>query len=256
MTGIDFQGKTVLITGASLGIGAALARAFAAAGANVGIGYNRSEAEALHLIGELTDAGRSAIPLKGDVTDPAVVERIIEETVSAFGTVDVLINNAGALISRSAISDASDDLYESIMALNMRSMFQACRAVIPVMTARGGGNIINLSSIAARTGGSGGSVLYAASKGAVATFTRGLAVELAPVGIRVNALSPGLIATPFHEGGTTDPEVFKRLAQAIPMGRAGTAEECVGGALFLASDELSSYVTGQILEVNGGSFRP
>ncbi len=254
--GTDLAGKSVLITGASLGIGAAMARAFAAAGAHVGIGFNRSEDEALQLVDEITATGRSAIALQGDVTDPAVIERIIQQTVSAFGTVDVLINNAGALISRSAIVDASDDLYERIMALNMRSMFQACRQVIPIMTARGSGSIINLTSIAARTGGSGGSVLYAASKGAVATFTRGLAVELAPSGVRVNALSPGLIATPFHEGGTTDPEVFRRLSQAIPMGRAGTAEECVGAALFLASEEMSSYVTGQMLEVNGGSYRP
>lgn len=256
MQGPSFEGKNVLITGASLGIGAALARAFAAAGANVGIGYRRSADEATALRDEIVAAGGTAVLLRGDVADQQELQEVISGARSQLGSIDVLINNAGALIARSPIAEAPDDLYERIMALNVRSMFEACRAVIPEMRERGSGNIINLTSIAARTGGAGGSVLYASAKGAVATFTRGLAVEVAPFGIRVNALSPGLISTPFHGDGITPPEHFAQMEASIPMGRAGTAEECVGPTLFLASDEMSSYVTGQMLEVNGGLYRP
>ncbi len=256
MIGPAFTGKTILISGASLGIGAAMARGFAAAGGRVAVGYNRSEREAHEVVEGITRAGGTAVAVQGDVTDSATLERIIAETVTALGPIDVLINNAGAMSTRALIHEATDEMYDQIMALNVRSMFQACRAVIPSMLERGTGNIINLSSIAARTGGGGGSVVYASAKGAVATFTRGLAAELAPSGIRVNAVSPGLIATPFHEGGTTPPEMFARMEATIPMGRAGTAEECVGAALFLASDELSGYVTGQMVEVNGGLHRP
>jgi 3-oxoacyl-[acyl-carrier protein] reductase len=256
INGPSFEGKNVLITGASLGIGAALARAFAQAGANVGIGYRSSAAEASALHSEIVAGGGNAVLLQGDVTEPGELADVISGAREEFGSIDVLINNAGALVGRSPIDAAPDDLYEQIMALNVRSMFEACRAVIPEMRERGSGNIINLTSIAARTGGAGGSVLYASAKGAVATFTRGLAAELAPFGIRVNALSPGLIRTPFHEGGVTSPEHFAKMEEGIPMSRAGTAEECVGPTLFLASDEMASYVTGQMLEVNGGLYRP
>lgn len=256
MQGPSFQGKNVLVTGASLGIGAALARAFAVAGANVGIGYRRSAEEAVAIRDEIVGSGGTAVLLRGDVADKQELQEVIRGARSQLGSIDILINNAGALIARSPIAEASDDLYDRVMALNVRSMFEACRAVIPEMRERGSGNIINLTSIAARTGGAGGSVLYAAAKGAVATFTRGLAVEVAPYGIRVNALSPGLISTPFHTDGITPPEHFAQMEASIPMGRAGTAEECVGPVLFLASDHMSSYVTGQMLEVNGGLYRP
>lgn len=256
MHGPSFEGRNILITGGSLGIGAALVRGFAAAGGRVGVGYNRSATEAEALVEEVEAAGGTAVALKGDVTVPAELERVIAQHGEQLGPIDVLINNAGALVGRSLIHEAEDDLYERIMDLNVRSMFQACRAVIPEMIERGSGNIINLTSVAARTGGAGGSVLYASSKGAVATFTRGLAVELAPHGIRVNALSPGLIRTPFHDNGITPEEHFTRMEQGIPAGRAGNAEECVGPTLFLASDEMASYVTGQMLEVNGGLYRP
>lgn len=252
---IRFDGQAVLVTGASTGIGAAIARAFGASGASVGVHYNRSEAEARQVAAEIESAGGRAVLLRADVSDASQSETVVGAMVDAFGRLDVLVNNAGALVHRSPIADAADALFDEVMRLNLDSVFRLCRAAIPVMRAQGSGNIINMTSIAARTGGAGGSVLYATSKGAVSTFTHGLARELAPDNIRVNAIAPGVILTPFHERYST-PDMIAAMVKAIPMNRAGAAEECVGTALFLASDQLSSYVTGQIIEVNGGQYMP
>ena len=149
----------------------------------------------------------------------------------------------------------SDEDFDRIIALNLASVVATCRQVIPAMRRQGGGAIVNLTSIAARTGGGGGSVLYATAKGGLSTFTRGLARELAPEGIRVNAVAPGIITTPFHDRHTTHDQM-RAMVDGIPMGRAGDPKECVGAVLFLASTALSSYVTGQVLEVNGGQLTP
>lgn len=252
---IRFDGKAVLVTGASTGIGAAIARAFGAAGANVGVHYNRSHAEAQQVAADIEAAGGRAHLIQADVSEAAQVAAVMDAMLGAFGRLDILVNNAGALIQRSSIADATDALFSEVMRLNLDSVFQLCRAAIPVMRAQGSGNIINMTSIAARTGGAGGSVMYATSKGAVSTFTHGLAKELAPDQIRVNAIAPGVILTPFHERYST-PQMIAAMVETIPMKRAGTAEECVGAAFFLASDALSSYVTGQIIEVNGGQYMP
>ncbi|HEY4137811.1 MAG TPA: SDR family oxidoreductase, partial [Casimicrobiaceae bacterium] len=143
----------------------------------------------------------------------------------------------------------------SVMDLNVRSLVAASSAAIPFMRRAGHGNIINVTSIAARHGGGNGAVLYASAKGFVSTFTRGLAKEVVKDGIRVNAVSPGVITTPFHERYST-PAMLESFKATIPMGRLGTAEECVGAFMFLASDTLSGYVTGQIIEVNGGQYMP
>ncbi len=252
---IRFDGKTVLVTGASTGIGAAIARAFGAAGARVGVHYHRSEHEARQVADEIVAAGGQAHLIQADVSDAAQVDEFVESMLGAFGRLDILVNNAGALVQRSPVADASDELFSEVMRLNLDSVFQLCRAAIPIMRGQGSGNIINMTSIAARTGGAGGSVLYATSKGAVSTFTHGLARELAPFNIRVNAIAPGVILTPFHERYST-PQMIAGMVETIPMKRAGTAEECVGTAFFLASDALSGYVTGQIIEVNGGQYMP
>lgn len=252
---IRFDNQVVLITGASTGIGAALAKAFGEAGASVVVHYNRSEAEARAVAAHIEAAGSRALLVQADVSTAAEVKRVVDTTLEAFGRIDILINNAGALIQRLPVAEVSDALYDQIMDLNTRSVFEFCKYVVPVMQQQGHGNIINMTSISARNGGGGGSVIYAMSKGAVSTFTRGLAKELAAQNIRVNAISPGLILTPFHER-YTEPERMKQLIATIPMGRAGEAEECVGTAFFLASDKLSGYVTGQIIEVNGGQYTP
>lgn len=252
---IRFDQQVILITGASTGIGAALARAFGAAGARVGLHYNSSETAAQAVAGEIEAAGGEVWLVRADVTAPEQVKQLVVQTLERFGQIDILINNAGGLIKRQPVADMPAELYQYIMDLNMTSVFQICQQVIPIMQRQGRGNIINVTSIAARLGGGAGAVVYATSKGAVSTFTRGLARELAGQNIRVNAISPGVIDTPFHERYST-PEQIAAMVKTIPMGRVGQPEECVGAAFFLASEAMSRYVTGQIIEINGGQLMP
>jgi len=250
----DLAGKVVLITGASTGIGAALARGFAAQGAHVAINYHSSEAAAEALAREIRSAGAQALLARGDVTDPAACARIVAETADHFGRIDGLINNAGLMLGRVPSLEASDEHISSVIDLNVRSVISVTRAAAPWLERRGG-FVINTTSIAARNGGAGGAVLYAAAKGFVSTLTRGHAKELIGRKIRVNGVAPGVIATPFHDRYTNEQQLeAQRLT--IPMGRVGTPEECVGAYLFLASEMLSGYIIGQIIEVNGGQLMP
>ena len=180
---------------------------------------------------------------------------MVENVVTEFGGIDILINNAGAMLERTTLVEASAEHFHRVMDLNFTSVYTACHTVIPIMRKKGGGNIINVTSIAARTGGAAGSGIYAASKAAVSTLTRNLAKEEAPNNIRVNAVSPGVITTPFHDKVST-PAQMEAAKAAIPQGRLGIAQDCVGTFLYLASDELSRYVDGQIIEVNGGQLMP
>ena len=252
---IRFDNQVVLITGASTGIGAALARAFGKAGARVVVHYHASAEAAQSVLRDIQASGGQGYLVRADVTQPAQLKSMLDNVLDHWGTVDILVNNAGGLIRRSSLPDMPDDVYQYIMDLNLTSVYQLCKLVIPIMQRQGHGNIINVSSVAARNGGGPGAAVYAASKGAVSTMTRGLARELAPFNIRVNALSPGIILTPFHERYST-PEQLAGLVKTIPMQRAGQPEECVGAVFFLASDALSSYVTGQVIEVNGGMLMP
>jgi 3-oxoacyl-[acyl-carrier protein] reductase len=250
----DLKGKVVLITGGSTGIGAAVARAFGANGAKVAINYNASQAAAEKVAADVKAAGGAALLVKGDVTQPETAAKVVGDTVAAFGRLDVLINNAGALVKRTPIAEYSDDFLDDVLDLNVAQVVRFVReATIQMRKQGGGGAIINVSSIAARHGGGPGSVIYAAAKGFVAVATRGWARELAKDGIRVNGVSPGVILTPFHERYSTA-EQLKAMQATIPMDRLGVPEECVGAFLYLASNELSGYVTGQMIEVNGGQF--
>ena len=251
----DLKDRAILITGASTGIGAALATAFAAQGSRVALHYNASVAEAEALAAAIRSAGGHVALVRGDVAAPGATERVVEDAAAALGGLDGVINNAGGMLGRLPTSEITDAHYELVMDLNARSVLAATRAAHPLLKARGGGFIINTTSIAARNGGGAGSLVYAASKGFVSTITRGHAREFVGDNIRVNAVSPGLIATPFHERYTA-PAAMEAQAKAIPMGRAGTAADCVGAYLFLASPALSGYVTGQIIEVNGGLLMP
>ncbi|MEJ8814109.1 glucose 1-dehydrogenase [Variovorax ureilyticus] len=251
----DLKNKAVLITGASTGIGAAVARAMGRAGARVAVHYRGSRAEAEAVARDIRSAGGEALLVQADVMDTHAVDRMVQAVHEAFGPIDILVNNAGGFVKRSPIVEADDDYIDAVFRLNARSVVAVSRRVIPLMSAGGGGAIINVTTQAARTGGGPGAGLYAACKGFVSTITRTMAKELVKDGIRVNAVAPGVIETPFHDGHSS-PEVLKNFASAIPMGRLGTAEECVGAFMFLASAQASGYVTGQIIEVNGGQVMP
>jgi len=250
----DLAGKAVFITGASTGIGAALARAFAAQGARVAIHYNASADAAKALGAEIAGAGGTAHLVQADYSRSDDVRRSVERAAAALGGLDGLINNAGGMVRRVAYENATDADYDDIMDLNARSVVTASKAAIPHLK-KNGGFIVNTTSIAARNGASGGAGLYGSSKAFVSNVTRGMAKELIPFGIRVNAVAPGVISTPFHERYSTPAQLQAALSM-IPQGRLGVAEDCVGAYLFLASAALSGYVIGQVLEVNGGQLMP
>lgn len=250
----DLAGKIVLITGASTGIGAALAVAYARQGSRVGLHYNQSRSEAEQTATEIRSFGGEVFLSQGDFSKSAEVIRVVEETAAHFGGLHGLINNAGGMLGRVPYSELSDDQYDAVMDLNARSVITATRAAMPHLK-KEGGFIINTSSIAGRNGAAGGAGLYGSAKAFVSNVTRGLAKELASFNIRVNAVAPGIILTPFHERYST-PEQIKAMVATIPQGRAGMAEDCIGAYLFLSSDLLSGYVTGQVIEVNGGQLMP
>ena len=251
----DLKGKVVLITGASTGIGAAAARAFAHEGSRVAIHYNASRAEAEQVAADVKAAGAEAALVGGDVTVEADVKRIVAETLAKFGRIDVLINNAGGMLGRVKIEDYTVEHIGRVLSLNCTQVALFMREVIPGMRRQKSGNVINVTSIAARHGGGGGAILYAGAKGFVSTVTHGWAKEVVGDGIRVNAVSPGVITTPFHDRYST-PEQLKAMQATVSMNRLGSADECAGTFLYLASDALSGYVTGQVIEVNGGQLMP
>ncbi len=251
----DLSGKVVLVTGGSTGIGAAAAKAFAGSGSRVMVHYNESRNAAEAVAAEIAAAGGEAATVQGDISQGGVPKRLVADTVTRFGRLDVLINNAGGMLGRVALAELTDDHYHRVMNLNALSVVAMTREAQPAMKAAGGGAMINVTSIAARNGGGGGAVLYAASKGFVSTFTRGIAKELWADRIRVNAVAPGVIMTPFHERYSNAQQI-EAMRQTVPMGRVGTPDDCVGAFLFLASDALSGYMIGQIIEVNGGQLMP
>ena len=251
----DLKNKVVLITGASSGIGAAAAVDFAAQGARIAVHCHSHPEQANAVLARVQAVGSGGAVFRADVSDTAQLERLAAEVHRHFGRIDVLVNNAGGFVRRTPLVEASDALIDEVFHLNARSMIALCRYVVPHMRQQGGGCIINLTSQAARSGGSMGAGLYSSSKAYISTLTRALAKELVGDGIRVNAVAPGVIATPIHDAHTSS-ELLAQLSATIPMGRLGRADECSGAMLFLASEKLSSYITGQTIEVNGGSVMP
>jgi 3-oxoacyl-[acyl-carrier protein] reductase len=248
----DLKDKAVFITGASSGIGAALARAFGAQGAKLALHFNSHEDAARKLAQEIGRTGHEPVLIRGDLSKRGEARRVVEEAAQKLGGLDVLINNAGGLGERRPIADVDDALFDFVYDLNVRSVIGATQAAIPHFEKRGGGNVINVGSIAGIDGGGAGASVYSTAKAAVHNVTRHLARDLAKKKIRVNTVAPGAIATPFH--ARTPPERMEAMCNAAPLGRIGEAQDCVGAFLFLASDELSGYITGTIIHVNGGMY--
>ncbi|NOY76470.1 MAG: 3-oxoacyl-ACP reductase FabG [Calditrichaeota bacterium] len=248
---IRLDGKKALVTGASTGIGRAIALKFAESGADVVLHYHRSREKAEESVSAIRKLGRKSLALQADFSKTEDITHVIEQTAAFFdGEVDILVNNAGTLLQRTPFAEASEDYWDRLMAINLKSVFMCSQKILPYM--KEGSRIINISSVAARTGGGPGSVLYAAAKGGVSTLTMGMAKEFIQRGIWVNAIAPGVIDTPFHER-FTPPDVRQKFLQSIPLGREGTADEIASVAVFLAS-RYSDYLVGAILDVNGGMW--
>lgn len=246
----DLTGKVALVTGAGSGIGKASAIALAEAGAAVAINFHHNEAGAENARQTIIAAGGRAMTIQADVTKSTEVRAMVEKTVAAFGPVDILVNNAGSLVERLRLLELTEEKWDAVIDLNLKSAFLCAQAVAASMIERKTGTIINVTSIAGRNGGALGSIHYSTAKGGMITMTKGLAKELAPHGVRVNAVSPGVIDTPFHEQFST-PEAMKNFTNIIPLGRVGRSDEIGQTVVYLAS-EASSFVIGENIEVNGG----
>jgi len=249
---LDLTGKVALITGASSGIGAATAEVFAELGAKVAIGYYSNEAGAIAVRDGIAAAGKTAIAMKADMRRADEIHPMVEHAAAELGPIDILVNNAGSLVARLPLLKVTEQALDEIMDLNLKSAVLCAQAVAPSMIERKGGAIVNVVSIAAHTGGGSGAGPYAGAKAALIAYTKSLARELAPHGVRVNALSPGVIDTPFHQVFST-PEMIANMVKTIPMGRVGQSLECAKVIAFLASDA-ASYVAGETVEVNGGQL--
>lgn len=242
--------KVALVTGASSGIGRASAIALAAQGAKVAVHYHSNLRGAEETAGCIRSQGGEAILTHGDAKDSAQVATIVDQTMRELGPVDILVNNAGSLVERLRILELTEERWDEVIDLNLKSAYLFSRAVIPAMVERRGGVIINVASIAGRNGGGLGSIHYSTAKGGLITFTKSLAKELAPLGILVNGVAPGVIETPFHEQFST-PEMMQAYARNIPLGRAGQPREVGEVVAFLASNA-ASYLVGETIEINGG----
>ena len=247
-----FDGEVAWVTGSSTGIGRAVAIALAEEGCDVAVHYNSSESAAREVVERAEAAGRIALAVKGDVSDAGDVRRMVGEIEDRFGRIDVLVNNAGSFVERRTLEEMTEDLWDRVMAVNLKSVYLVSQAVLPLMKNQGGGRIVNISSISARNGGSPDSIAYATAKGGVSTLTRAMAKTLVSDNILVNAVAPGRIDTPLHEKFTPD-EKRRVAAQGIPLKREGLPEEVAWAVLFLASPH-ASYLVGEDIEVNGGQW--
>ena len=249
---MKFKGKTAIVTGGSRDIGRAICVRLASLGANVIVNYNSNEADADATLAAIEAAGAgTALKVKADVTKPGEIDALVARAREAFGDrIDILVNNAGGMVARKTLAEMDEEFFNFVMQLNVTSAFLVTKATVPHMGE--GSAIINLASLAGRDGGGGGAIAYATSKGAVMTMTRGLAKELGPRGIRVNALCPGMIATAFHDKFTPD-AARENVANSTSLKRQGRAEEIGDAVAYLASDE-ASFINGANIDINGGTL--
>jgi 3-oxoacyl-[acyl-carrier protein] reductase len=252
----DLKDKVVLITGASTGIGAATAIAFASCGSRVALHYNQNKAKALIVAKEIENAGGEVFLVQGDLFLKDSPKKIVSQVILKFGCLDILVNNAGSLVARKLVAEYDDEYLDQIISLNIKQVANFVKySVIEMRKNKRVGVIINVGSSAARHGGAIGSAIYSATKGFISSATKAWAKELAQDLIRVNAISPGVIDTPFH-AKFTSVEAIQNSIKLIPLKRIGTSNECASTIIYLASEKMSSFVTGQIIEVNGGQVMP
>src|SRR5260370_42152609 len=249
---LDLTGKVALITGASSGIGAATAELFAELGARLAIGYFHNQEGAEQVRDKINNSGGKAIAIRADVAQPDQIAPMVKRAAAELGPIDILVNNAGSLIERETVSEMTSERWDEVMNLNLKSAMLCSKEVAPSMIERKRGAIVNVVSIAGRTGGGPGAGAYAAAKAGLIALTKAIAKELAPHGVRVNAISPAVIDTPFHEVFST-PEMIRGFVASIPLGRIGTPSECARMIAFLASDA-ASYIVGETIEINGGQL--
>lgn len=250
MSDYGLRGQRALVTGGASGIGRGIVEALAAHGVDVVLTYLSSDAGARETVAVAQSHGVKAYALQADLTDEAAVNQVVSETQRLLGGIDILVTNAGGILGRIGTLDLSREIWDNAFALNVTSTFLCCKAVIPGMIAQGNGNIVLMSSQAAFDGGGVGSAYYAATKGAILTYNRGLAKELAPHHIRVNCVAPGLIDTRFHDINTP-PDMRAAVRGRIPLGREGTPTDVAGAVIYLTS-ELGAYLTGETIIINGG----
>jgi 3-oxoacyl-[acyl-carrier protein] reductase len=249
----ELTGKVALVTGAEAGIGRSTALALAERGADIALHYYCGEPGPAPIIREITALGRRALAFQADLTRSDEVARTVCAAEAAFGRIDILVNNAGGLIGRCPMVEMTEDFFHKVMDVNVLTTFLCTQAVARGMIARRGGSIVNLTSLAAHNGGGPGASVYSGAKAAVLALTKAWARELAPHGIRVNAVSPGLIGgTPFHSTFTR-PEAFEAMAKTIPLGRAGCPEDVAAVIAFLSGDG-AAFLAGETVEVNGGMY--
>jgi 3-oxoacyl-[acyl-carrier protein] reductase len=248
-----FDGRNVVVTGAGRGIGLEMVRQFLDCGAHVMVHTGRRQDRDLPDFLLLAESERRAFLVSADFMEPEGTRKFVDSTAAMFDRVDVLVNNAGTMLGRFPAGELTDEQYRKVVQLNQTSVVEITRGLLPLLRASGEAAIVNTVSISALTGGSPGSAIYSASKAFVATYSKALARELAPDGIRVNCVSPGTIVTDFHERYSSK-EKLEATRRTIPLQRLGTAEDCAPTYLFLAAPSLSGYITGQVIEVNGGQL--
>ena len=255
--------KVAVVTGGARGLGLHHAVALAQDGYDLVIndigvslsGDSGSATPAEEAVDRVCEFGIKAVVDTHDVASWDGSRALISTTLESFGRIDVLVNNAGSLVARIPVTDLDDSFIDKVFDLNCRQLIHCCRLAAKLMKEQGSGNIINVTSIAARNGASPGGAVYAGAKGFVSAFSKTLAKELVGHGVRVNCVSPGTIYTAFHDR-FSDEAKREATRKTIPMQRLGVADDCAGTFLYLASDKASGYVTGQVIEVNGGQLMP